>query len=95
MTSTNTFNKDPGVIGIVTDLNGTPRGNVLVQLFDQNGNVVAITFTDQNGVFGFTLHLATGRPLTFSVTVTLSNGTSSTQTVVVRKNHLADAVFQF
>jgi len=95
ITSTNKFNKDPGVIGVVTDLNGTPRANILVQLYDQNGNVLAMTFTDQNGVFGFTLQLATGKPLTYSVTVTLSNGTSYTQSVVVRKNHLADAIFQF
>ena len=95
VTSTNTFKQDPGVAGIVTDPFGNPRANLLVQLFDSNHNLMGMVFTDQDGVFSFTINLTNSKPTTFTVTVTLPNGSSYSQSVVARKNRPVAMLFAF
>jgi len=95
VTSTNRFVQDPGIAGVVTDLNGNPRPNLLVQLFDSNHNLVGMTFTDQDGFFSFTINLTNNRPTTFTLTVSLPNGSTFSQDVVARKNKPVAALLAF
>jgi len=93
VTSTNRFNKDPGVAGVVTDLLGNPRANVLVQLYDSSGSLVGMSFTDNDGVFAFAVNLSNNKPTTFTVTITLPSGASYSQSFTLRKNKPAAILF--
>ncbi|MDX2173643.1 MAG: carboxypeptidase regulatory-like domain-containing protein [Bacteroidota bacterium] len=43
------------VFGVIKDQNGKPASDVLVKLFDENGNLLATTTTDKNGNYKFVL----------------------------------------
>jgi len=67
----NVFKRDPGVAGVVLDTNGTPISGATVQIFDNNGKLVATLTTDQDGFFSYSFKY-TGKQVTYSVTVTTS-----------------------
>jgi len=87
VTSQNTFKQDPGIAGILTDQFGTPIAGATVSLLDSHGSLISITFTDGDGYFSFSFNLA--HKTTFTIQISLSNGTTITQTVTVRPNHVA------
>ncbi len=87
VSSQNAFKGDPGIAGIVLDQTGTPVANALVSLYDSNGSLISITFTDRDGFFAFAFNAA--HKATFTVQVSLSNGATFSKTVTVKPNHLA------
>jgi len=87
VTSQNTFKQDPGIAGILTDQFGNPIAGATVSLLDSHGSLISITFTDGDGYFSFSFNLA--HKTTFTIQISLSNGTTITQTVTVRPNHVA------
>jgi hypothetical protein len=87
VTSQNTFKQDPGIAGILTDQFGNPIAGATVSLYDSQGSLVSITFTDKDGYFAFSFNLA--HKSTFTVQFSLPNGTSFSQTLTVKPNHVA------
>jgi hypothetical protein len=51
VSTVNTFKKDPGFAGVVTDMNGNPVAGVKVQIYDPNGKLLATVSTDSNGSY--------------------------------------------
>jgi hypothetical protein len=87
VTSENTFKQDPGIAGILTDQFGNPIAGAAVAVYDSNGSLLSITFTDRDGYFAFSFNLA--HKDTFTVQITPPKGPVITQTVTVRPNHVA------
>ncbi len=67
----NVFKRDPGVAGLVTDGSVTPVAGATVQIFDNNGKLVALVMTDQDGYFSYSFKY-TGKQSTYSIVVTTS-----------------------
>jgi hypothetical protein len=87
VTSENTFKQDPGIAGILTDQFGNPIAGATVAVYDSNGSLLAITFTDRDGYFAFSFNLS--HKEAFTVQITLPKGTVITQTISVKPNHVA------
>ncbi len=64
----NVFKRDPGVAGLVTDTNQMPVAEATVQIYDNNGHLVATVVTDQDGYFSYSFKY-TGKQVTYSLTV--------------------------
>ena len=86
VTSTNSFNKDPGVAGLVTDSVGTPVAGAKVTI--TGGGITATTTTDQNGYYAFAFK-SSGKTVTFTVTATFTYNSvtyTASETVTMRLN---------
>jgi hypothetical protein len=87
VTSENAFKQDPGIAGILTDQFGNPIAGATVAVYDSNGSLLSITFTDRDGYFAFSFNLA--HKDTFTVQITPPKGPVITQTITVKPNHVA------
>ncbi len=90
ITSINTFKKDPGFAGVVTDLNSNPVANVTVQIHDSSGNLLGTATTDEDGVYLFA-YKYTGSRAQFTVNLP-DFGLS--QTITLQANKIALVNFQ-
>jgi hypothetical protein len=86
VTSENVFKQDRVVACIITDQMGSPVANIPVSLFNSEGNLVAMAFTDADGFVGFHPHIS-GKS-TFTVESLLPDGTIISQIVTVKPHHL-------
>ncbi len=84
VTNNNVFKRDPGIAGEVLDTNGTPIPGATVQIYDNNGKLVATLTTDQDGTFSYAFKY-TGKQVTYSIVVTTSWYTN-TQTFTIKSN---------
>lgn len=67
--STNSFKKDPGIAGVVTDSNGNPLSNVQVLILDSRGvKTLATLTTDGQGFYSWQ-YKYTGSPTMFTIKV--------------------------
>ncbi len=80
----NVFKRDPGVAGLVTDSSGTPIAGVKVTIKDSRGSVLATLTTDSDGYYQWT-YKYTGKPSTFTATVTIGTKTYS-QSFTIKSN---------
>ncbi len=74
VTSNNTFNKDPGIAGVVTDSLGTPVAGAKVTV--TGGGFTATVTTDANGFYSVSFK-GSGKTVTFTVTATYKGYTAS------------------
>ncbi len=89
VTSTNSFNKDPGLAGVVTDSVGNPVAGAEVTI--TGGGITATTTTDQNGFYAFAFK-GSGKTVTFTVTATYTYNAvtyTTSGTVTMRLNTIA------
>ncbi len=89
VTSTNSFNKDPGLAGVVTDSVGDPVAGATVTI--SGGGITATTTTDQNGFYAFAFK-GSGKTVTFTVTATYRYNAvtyTTSGTVTLRLNTIA------
>ncbi len=92
-TSVNVFKKDPGFAGVVTDSTENPIANAKVKIYDPSGNLLAIVYTDLNGVYLYQ-YKYTGSKVYFTITATVTN-VSQTATVLLQANKLVLQNFSF
>jgi hypothetical protein len=66
--STNVFKQDPGIGGLVLDTVGNPVPNVIVEIRNSTGALLATVSTDSDGWYMWH-YKYTGKPTTFTVSL--------------------------
>ncbi len=91
-TSVNVFKINQGFAGAVTNLREQPTNGVTVKVYDNNGNLVAITTTDKNGLYAVALKY-TGSKVNYQVRAILSANLYQAASVQMQANKVVVANF--
>ncbi len=95
VTSSNVFKKDPGIAGVVTDSLGNPIAGATVKVYDNNGMLLGITTTDQNGVYLYFYKYTGTKSVNFTIKVITPTGAIQTALVPMQSNKLVLQNFVF
>ncbi|UCE74366.1 MAG: DUF11 domain-containing protein, partial [Methanomassiliicoccales archaeon] len=92
----NTFKRNPGFGGIVTDEFGTPIEGYIVRVYDSDGNLIGETVTDEDG-YWFIYYKHKGRRAWFKVAVFENSDDTeplAEQWVLLKANKFAEVNFE-
>jgi len=96
VTSSNVFKKDPGIAGVVISAaTSDPIAGATVKVYDNNGMLLGITTTDQNGVYLYFYKYTGTKGVTFTVKVITPTGAVQTSPVAMQSNKIAEQDFAF
>ncbi len=96
VTSSNVFKKDPGIAGVITKLaNDSPIIGATVKVYDNNGMLLGITTTDQNGVYLYFYKYTGTKSVNFTIKVIPPTGPTQTAVVSMQSNKLVEQDFAF
>ena len=62
----NVFKHDPGIGGLVLDVNGNPLKGIKVQIYDPTGKLLATVYTDEDGWYMYN-YKHTGKAATYTI----------------------------
>ena len=89
------FKKDPGIAGVVTDSLGNPIAGATIKVYDNNGMLLGITTTDQNGVYLYFYKYTGTKSVNFTIKVITPTGATQTALVPMQSNKLVLQNFVF